>query len=269
MSAFRPLLAAVPLATFAQVTHAGEKPIAVQMYTLRNMASLEAQLQAVQAAGISKVETVSTQGVSVEALNALFKQYSITPISMHVSWDSLRNDFDSVITSNKEIGNRLLVVPYAEHPADADGWRALGKALGAAAEQVAKAGLVLAYHNHDFEFVDFDGKTGLDLLFESASPALKAEIDVAWAARAGHDPVALIRKFSGRVVAIHAKDSAKEGQSDNDLGMADVGAGVLNWSEILSACKQAGVQWYIIEHDLPPDPAASIKSSAAFLKEHL
>jgi len=250
-------------------SHAKEKPIAVQMYTLRSIASLEEQLQAVQSAGITKVEMVSTPGVSAEALNTLLRKYSITPVSMHLSMDSLRDDFDDVIAFNKAIGNRLLVVPYAANPADADGWRALGKTLGAAAEQVAEAGLVLAYHNHDFEFAKFDGKTGLELLFEAAGPALKAEIDVAWAHHAGHDPVAVIRKFSDRMVAIHAKDRAAEGQSDNDLGMADVGAGVLDWATILTTAKEVGVQWYIIEHDLPPDPAASIKASADFLREHL
>jgi len=269
MASLRPLLASASLATFAQITHAGEKPIAVQMYTLRSMASLEEQLQAVQAAGITKVETVGKQDVSAEVLNSLFEQYSITPVSMHVSLESLRNDFDGLVAFNKEIGNALLVVPYAANPTDAAGWRALGKALGAAAEQVAEAGLVLAYHNHDFEFVDFDGKTGLELLFEAASPALKAEIDVAWVAKAGHDPVTVLRQFSDRLVAIHAKDSAAEGQSDNEIGMADVGSGVLDWDAILSTCKEAGVQWYIIEHDLPPDPAASIKASATFLQERL
>jgi len=233
------------------------------------MVSLEAQLQAVQSAGITKVEMVSTQGVSAEALNALLRQYSITPVSMHLSMDSLRNDFDGVIAFNKEIGNHLLVVPYAANPADADGWRALGKALGAAAEQVAEAGLVLAYHNHDFEFADFGGKTGLDLLFEAAGPALKAEIDVAWAARAGHDPAAVIRKFSDRMVAIHAKDNAPEGEAVDEMGFAPVGSGVLDWPAILSAAADTGVQWYIIEHDQPLDPAASIKASAAFLKEQL
>jgi len=257
------------LATFAQVTTAAESPIAVQMYTLRSMASLEEQVKAVHAAGITRIETVSTQGVSAETLNALLKQYSIRPVSMHVSLDALRSDFDGLIAFNKEIGNRVLVVPYAAHPTDADGWRALGKDLGTAAEQVAEAGLVLAYHNHDFEFAEFDGQTGFDLLFEAASPALKAEIDVAWAARAGHDPAELIRKYSGRVVAIHAKDNAAEGEAVDEMGFASVGSGVLDWPAILSAAAEAGVQWYIIEHDQPLDPATSIKASATFLKKHL
>jgi len=195
------MVASAFLSASGQVTSAGEKPIAVQMYTLRSLASLEEQVKAVYAAGVTAVETVSTQGVSAEALNVLFRRYSIKPISMHVSLGALRgDDFDALVAFNKEIGNRLLVVPQVSTPTDAAGWRALGRDLGEAAERVAAAGLTLAYHNHDFEFVEFDGKTGFDLLFEAASPALKAEIDVAWAARAGHAPAELIRKFSGRVM---------------------------------------------------------------------
>jgi len=265
----RVLSMGLALPVFMPSLSAREKPIAVQMYTLRSIASLEEQLQAVQAAGLTKVEILGAQGGSAETLNTLLKQYSIEPISMHVSLDALRSDFDTLVAFNREVGNRLLVVPYAANPADAEGWRDLGKALGEAAEKVAEAGLTLAYHNHDFEFADFDGKTGFDLLFEGASPALKAELDVAWAARAGHDPAALIRKFSGRIVAIHAKDNAPKGEAEDELGFAAVGSGVLDWAAILSAAADAGVQWYIIEHDQPLDPAASIKSSADFLKKRL
>ena len=34
-------------------------------------------------------------------------------------------------------------------------------------EKVHATGFTLAYHNHDFEFEMFDGKTGLDILFEN------------------------------------------------------------------------------------------------------
>jgi sugar phosphate isomerase/epimerase len=31
--------------------------------------------------------------------------------------------------------------------------------------------------------------------------------------------------------------------------MAEVGEGNLNWPSILDACREAGVQWYIVEQD--------------------
>ena len=39
-------------------------------------------------------------------------------------------------------------------------------------------GMRLGYHNHEFELVDFDGRTGLELLFEAAGPDLRRIGDI-------------------------------------------------------------------------------------------
>lgn len=264
------LFSALP--AFAQTTDAQAKPIAVQMYTLRNVASLEEQLKIVHDAGIHAVETVGTQNASAADLKLLLDKYSIQVVSTHVQLSDLRSDLDKVVAFNKSIGNSVLVVPYLkkeERPTDAAGWTALGKELGAISNKVRAKGMKLAYHNHDFEIVDFNGKTGLELMFEGAGPKLEAELDLAWIARAGYDPAALLGKFRGRVFAVHAKDNAPTGQAKEEDGFAALGKGVLNWNAILPAAARAGVQWYIIEHDHPLDPAAVVKTGAAYLNEHL
>lgn len=262
--------AALPV--FAQDTETRAEPIAVQMYTLRNVASLEDRLKIVHDAGIRAVETVGTQDVTAEELKRLLDKYSIEPIAAHVQLSDLRSDLDGVVTFNRSIGNTVLVVPWlqeGERPTDAAGWIALGKELGGIADKVQVQGMTLAYHNHDFEIVDFDGKTGLELLFEAASPAVVAEIDLAWVARAGYDPAAFLGKFHGRVFAVHAKDIAPEGHPEEEKGFAAVGHGVLDWNAILPAAADAGVKWYIIEHDDPLDPAAAVGTGAAYLGERL
>lgn len=264
------LFSALP--AFAQTTDAQAKPIAVQMYTLRNVASLEEQLKIVHDAGIHAVETVGTQNASAADLKRLLDKYSIKVVSTHVQLSDLRSDLDKVVAFNKSIGNSVLVVPYLkkeERPTDAAGWTALGKELGAISNKVRAKGMTLAYHNHDFEIVDFNGKTGLELMFEGAGPKLEAELDLAWIARAGYDPAALLGKFRGRVFAVHAKDNAPTGQAKEEDGFAALGKGVLNWNAILPAAARAGVRWYIIEHDHPLDPAAVVKTGAAYLNEHL
>ncbi|UOF14459.1 sugar phosphate isomerase/epimerase [Lysobacter capsici] len=264
------LFSALP--AFAQTTDAQAKPIAVQMYTLRNVASLEEQLKIVHDAGIHAVETVGTQNASAADLKRLLDKYSIKVVSTHVQLSDLRSDLDKVVAFNKSIGNSVLVVPYLkkeERPTDAAGWTALGKELGEISKQVQAKGMTLAYHNHDFEIVDFNGKTGLELMFEGAGPKLEAELDLAWIARAGYDPAALLGKFRGRVFAVHAKDNAPTGQAKEEDGFAALGKGVLNWNAILPAAARAGVRWYIIEHDHPLDPAAVVKTGAAYLNEHL
>jgi len=264
------LLAALP--GFARDAATPAQPIAVQMYTLRNVATLDEQLKIVHDAGVHAVETVGTQNVTAAELKQLLDKYAIKAVSTHVQLADLRKDFDGVVAFNQTLGNTHLVVPYLgekERPTDAAGWAALGKELGEIASKAQAKGMTLAYHNHDFELIDFGGKTGLELLFDAAGPALKSELDLAWVARAGYDPAAMLGKFSGRVFAVHAKDNAPKGQATDEGGFASLGQGVLDWKTILPAAEKAGVQWYIIEHDQPRDPAAVVKAGADYLREHL
>lgn len=249
-----------------------DKPIAVQMYTLRHVESLDAQLKIVHDAGVRAIETVGTQNVSADELKRLLDKYSIRVVSSHVPLAALRAGIDDAVAFNQAIGNTVLVVPYLteqERPTDAAGWTALGRELGDIATQVQARGMTLAYHNHDFELVDFDGKTGLDLLFEAAGPGLQTELDLAWVARAGLDPAATLGRFRGRLFAVHAKDNAAEGQAQDEGGFAALGQGVLDWAAILPAAVDAGVQWFIVEHDQPRDPAAVVKAGADYLDKHL
>ncbi len=264
------LLAALP--AFADEAATTQKPIAVQMYTLRNAGSLDQQLKIVHDAGVRAVETVGTQNVRAPELKRLLDRYSIRAVSSHVQLAELRDNLDGVVAFNRSIGNTTLVVPYLDQkdrPRDAAGWTALGQELGRIARQVRVKGMQLAYHNHDFELADFDGQTGLELLFAAAGPDLKTELDLAWVARAGLDPAVMLGKFRGHVFAVHAKDNAPKGQAEDEGGFAAVGQGVLDWNAILPAAATAGVQWYIVEHDQPRDPAKVIQTGADYLREHL
>lgn len=264
------LLAALP--AFAHDMATPQKPIAVQMYSLRNAGSLDQQLKIVHDAGVGAVETVGTQGVSAPELKQLLDRYAIKAISSHVPLAELRKDLPGVVAFNRSIGNTTLVVPYLDakdRPTDAAGWTALGQELGRISKQVRAEGMHLAYHNHDFELVDFNGRTGLELLFAAAGPDLQTELDLAWVARAGYDPAVMLGKFRGRLFAVHAKDNAPKGQAEDEGGFAAIGQGVLDWNAILPAAAGAGVQWYIIEHDQPRDPAKVIKTGADYLRDHL
>lgn len=264
------LLTALP--GLASEAVAAQKPIAVQMYSLRNAGSLDQQLKIVHDAGVHAVETVGTQGVSASELKQLLDRYSIRAISSHVALAELRRDLDGVVAFNRSIGNATLVVPYLDakdRPTDAAGWTALGQELGRLSKQVRAKGMRLAYHNHDFELVDFNGRTGLELLFAAAGPDLQTELDLAWVARSGHDPAVMLGKFRDRLFAVHAKDNAPKGQAQDEGGFAAVGQGVLDWNAILPAAAAAGVHWYILEHDQPRDPAKVIQTGADYLREHL
>lgn len=266
------LLAMAVVAPMAQARETGKLPIAVQMYTLRDHGTLDEQLAAVQAAGVTAVETVGMQETDAETLKAALKAHDIEAISTHAQLDNLRGDLDAVIAFNKAIGNDVITVPYLaeeQRPTDAAGWTELGQELATISDALDDQDMTLAYHNHDFEMVEFDGRTALEILFEAAGDDVMAELDLAWVARGGLDPVEYLGRFDDRVFAIHAKDNAPEGEAEDERGFKALGEGVLDWDAILPAAEEAGAEWYIIEHDQPIDAAQVVMTGATFLTEHL
>ena len=90
------------------------------------------------------------------------------------------------------------------------------------------------------------------------------EIDTYWIQHGGGDPASWIRKLKGRLPLVHLKDM---GISKGKQVMTEVGEGNLNWQEILSACKDAGLIWYIVEQDIcQRDPFESLGISLRNLK---
>lgn len=248
---------------------AAKKHLALQMYTLRNVGTLEEQFAVAQASGFSAVELVGTQGVSATEMKTLLEKYQLKVTSDHVQLAELRSNAAEIITFNKAVGNKVLVVPYLQipdRPDSAAGWKTLAHELDALGSQVRKQGMVLAYHNHDFELKKYDGKTALEILFDNSAPAnLQMELDVAWVSRGGQDPVRLLKKYQGRVYAIHAKDNAGIGIRNDEMNFAPAGEGLLAWNEVLPAAVKADTRWFIVEHDLPKDPQSIIRQANQYL----
>ncbi len=79
--------------------------------------------------------------------------------------------------------------------------------LNARAEQAARAGLKVGYHNHDHELSSMiDGRPALEVFADLLDPSVLLEVDLYWATAGGADPVELVQRLGDRVVAVHAKD---------------------------------------------------------------
>lgn len=134
--------------------------------------------------------------------------------------------------------------------------------LNKSAEAAKKAGITLAYHNHDKEFGMVDGKVIYDrFLSETNADQLKMELDLCWVTAAGVDPVELFKKHPGRFELWHVKDYDKEKK-----GPAPVGTGVVDFKRIFANAKVSGMKHFFVEHDMPADPVASITTSFNNLK---
>jgi len=249
-------------------------PIAVQLYSLRNLQMpFDEVLGQVAAIGYTGVETIGNHNLSVAEMQDLLAKHGLRVASSHIAMKSMESELDSVIAFNKAVGNDVLVVPFLapdDRGKDGAAWTQLGQRLGAIGQRCREAGMKLLYHNHAFEMEQVDGKLAIDWLMEGAgADQLGFEMDLAWVQRGGQNGVQLLQKYAGRCPRIHCKDLAPEGQNQDEMGFADVGHGVLDWSALLPAAKAAGAEWYIVEHDLPKEPLVSIRRSFEFLKGKL
>jgi len=246
-------------------------PIALQLYTLRTLKQTPDEIfAAVAAIGYAGVELAGTYGLPAAELRARLEAHGLRVVSAHVALDMLEDDLPSVIRYQKVLGNDTLVVPWvseALRSKSSEGWKALGRRIDTLGRRCDHAGMRLFYHNHDFEMAIVDGRPAIDWLLENAATAgVGWEMDVAWAQFGGQDVPALLARYAGRCARLHAKDL---GDNAAEHGLADVGSGKLDWDAILPAAHAAGVEWYIVEHDFPTDPLASIGRSYAFLASKL
>lgn len=240
--------------------------LSVQLYSLRSLDSLDAVLDAVAAAGYRHVEAVGVHLEDPAGLRDKLDRRGLRCSSSHVSLATLREKPEAVADACRTLGFTALImpaVPPEQRQMEAAGWRDLGRELGALSERFRGWGIDLGYHNHHWELQPKDGAvTALELIFEAAgfSP-LRWQADVAWLVRGGVEPVEWLRRYRGRLASAHVKDIAPAGQSLDEDGWADVGAGVLDWPALWRACRENGAEWMVVEHDKPVDPVASVRRS--------
>ena len=264
-------------------------PIALQLYSVREdlAKDFEGTLRKVKALGYEGVEFAGLYGYKPETIHKLLKEIGLTPVSAHVPFVDLMADPQGMVNDYAEIGCKYIVIPYLtpEYRPNAEKFSEViegAKVLGKAARD---RGLILLYHNHDFEFEKINGEYALDILYKSVpADLLQTEIDTCWVNVAGEDPAAYLQKYAGRSPVVHLKDFVMPGKRPEKMyeliGIQDdqkgteveafefrpLGFGVQNFPEILKGCKAAGAQWLVVEQDRPSMGKTALECAEASLK---
>jgi sugar phosphate isomerase/epimerase len=250
--------------------------VSVQIYSIRESGDLDHQLALVRQTGYDWVESVATHGLGATEFAARLAQHGLKLSSMHVGLALLESasERERVVEACRLTGCRLVVMPWlpmGERPATGAGWQALGRRLAglSATLRAALPELRLAYHNHEWEFLAYDGRLALEWIFSAATPAeLGWEADLGWVRRAGADPLGWATQHAERLVCVHAKDIAAPGTAVAEDGWATLGQGIVGWAALLAALKPR-VDLFVYEHDKPTDFAGTLRASRQFLREHL
>jgi sugar phosphate isomerase/epimerase len=274
---------------FTALANKSVHPIGIQLYTVTGLMDNDTRrtLEKIAAIGYKELESAFSRkggyyGMKPKEFASLTKDLGLAWLSHHVlgapfqsrtgsnppanmpKMNTLKDGYQQLIDEAAEGGLQYLVCASIPLNNEEDIKNAV-EILNKAGEASKKSGITLAYHNHTHEFENVEGQIPYDvLLSQVSSDILKMELDLAWATKAGADPVELFKKHPGRFPLWHAKDIDKVAKNP-----AEVGTGLVNFKRIFDKAKKAGMKHFFVEQDGPPKPLENITASFNYLNKML
>ena len=168
--------------------------------------------------------------------------------------------FQAAVEYSHCIGSTTVLFPWLDDHfrGCAEAYRWTAALLGKFGTDCNDTGLRFLYHTHGYEFENYAGATGLDILMQETSPdVLGLEIDTYWVQHGGADPVDVYRRYSERCNSIHFKDMNNPVEKRD----VEVGDGVVDTPGMLAAAVGQPANWFVVEQEMfdrPPLESARI-----------
>lgn len=265
-----------------------KKYIGLQLYTVRDHMAADpvATLAKVAQIGYNSVEgatytdTETFYGMEPAEFVKVLKDNGLIMRSSHyrlgeelvkgsAQKGTLLNDWNRAVDDAATVGLKYMVCSWLAESerGTLDHYKKVADDLNAAAETCKKAGIQLCYHNHDFEFIQQDGKYPYETILANADKDLvKFEMDMYWITKAKQDPMALFNENPGRFPLWHLKDM----DNTADRMFTEVGSGIIDFKAIFKHADLAGMKYFFVEQDkCPGEPYDSIKKSIDYIKGNL
>ena len=192
--------------------------------------------------------------IAPEDLKGLLDERDMELVGIHVGYPRLFEPEELIDQAKKAGGQYIMVSGVAQREGIA-AYDEAADTFNRAGHVIAEADLVLAYHNHSWEFAEFDGVAGIDRLYQRTDPAVvKLCIDTYWVHDGGRDVVDFIRANVERTPVLHLKDRL-------DDTYAEVGEGILDFPAIVDVAREGTVDWLVVEQDTTtrtPEESAAI-----------
>ncbi|MFA6309002.1 MAG: sugar phosphate isomerase/epimerase [Clostridia bacterium] len=247
--------------------------IAAQLFTLRNFLKtredVEDTFRKVKKMGYQSIQVSGMGYAEPNFIKDLTHELDLKICATHVSFDRLKNDFNSVVNEHKLWDCEYVGIgSMPQEFRNKDGYFEFAREASIIGEKLSHEGLNLIYHNHNFEFEKFNGLTGLEILInETDGKKVGFELDTYWVQAGGGSPVEYLKKLKGRIDVVHFKDMEfYEGKTE----MAEIGEGNLDWPSIIEVCRENNVKWYAIEQDTcRRSPFESLEMSLNYLSNYL
>lgn len=259
------------------------KKIGIQLWTVRDVIGKDVKgtIEQIAADGYKQVEIFlysddhKLWGMTSKEFRKLIDDNGLTSPSGHYMFGSYFEDgnLDMVnlsIDVAHDLGSEYITVPSIDDKFKntLDACKATAEKFNKLGEICNKAGLKLAYHNHNIEFKQFGDTYGYEVWLKNTDPALiNFEMDIYWLVRAGKDPVTLFKQFPHRFHMWHVKDMDKTNPDDN----ANVGDGSIDFKKIFGNAHLSGMKYFFVEQEnnYQPDVMGAAKADATYIRKNL
>ena len=250
--------------------------LGAQLYTVRVFTKtpedIEKTLRKIKSMGFDVVQISGFGPMDPHKLGDLVHELDLDVCITHSSYDRIVGDLDNLIEEHRMMGCDAIGIGSMPQKfrGSAEGVEAFIKEMIPVAKKLADAGMSFGYHNHNFEFMRFDGRLLMDRLIEDSPKEFGFILDTYWLQAGGVTPSDYIRKTAGRMKVCHFKDMQivpdEKGRASQLF--TEVGEGNLNLADCMKACVESGVSHIVIEQDIcPGDPFESLAVSYKNLKK--
>lgn len=238
-------------------------PVAIQLFGVRNAMEKDPKgtLGRIAEMGYQGVELCGFCGLEPAEFREVCDSLNLRIMSAHAGPDFVINETDRLIEEMTTVGSKYFVIPYLcdEQRPGGSNHEAFKADLRRASLKMREAGIQLLYHNHDAEFLPYNGRPMLYSILEMLDDnLLLAEFDTCWVNIGGRNPEEFLKEFGSKCPVVHLKDfwfkkrfiPDKNGTRP-DFEIRPIGYGREDIPGILMASEEIGAEWVVVEQDNP------------------
>lgn len=161
----------------------------------------------------------------------------------------LSDGFKKMADDAKKVGQKYVIAPYMANDDRSKG-KFMAEMFNKAGEHCKAMGMKFGYHNHDFEFKEYDGVTMYKTLLDNTEKGLVTfEMDLYWLKFANQNPIDWFKQYPGRFTHFHVKDHDPVKNVSVEVGEGDI-----NFQQIFNN-KLSGAKYFIVELENYKRPA--------------
>ncbi len=227
--------------------------VGAQLYTLRDFIQNEKDfarsMEKVAAMGYRVVQISAAGPIAPKTMKDICHSNGLKIALTHTDPNRILNETDKVIEEHQILDcDYIGIGGMPQKYRDPVWYPYFAEDFKEPARKLAKAGKLLMYHNHNFEFEKIDGVTILERIVKDFAPdELGFTLDTYWIQAGGAEILSWIEKLEGRLPCVHLKDMSVNGMTPK---MAPVLEGSIDFSKLIPAFEKAGTKYLLVEQDV-------------------